>query len=149
MAENLKVDVSQVRSAVHSFFDQINIYSRHLPLDNPRRIYEREKFRDFEKVWNLPFLGRTGPSYSRYLGWRRNESKGLMQDLRVRHTTRVPQSEIETMAEDILSGRTPSPVKKKKVTELYNRVWLVGKEGKKLARQVMPKEKKDVQDKES
>ena len=46
------------------------------------------------------------------------------------------------MAAEILSGRTPSPVKKKKNSELYERVWLVGQDWKKSARQVIPKENK-------
>lgn len=48
------------------------------------------------------------------------------------------------MASDILSGKTPEPVRKiKRNTELYDRVWLVGQDGKKLARQVIPKSKSE------
>lgn len=44
------------------------------------------------------------------------------------------------MAEEILSGKAPSPVTKRKNSDLFNRVWVVGKDGKKSARQVIPKE---------
>lgn len=52
---------------------------------------------------------------------------------------RYTQNDIETMAAEALAGRHVSFCKRKK-TELYNQVWMVGKDGKTLARQVIPKE---------
>ena len=53
----------------------------------------------------------------------------------------VTQSDIESTAEAILSGVTPPPLIKRKNKELFERVWLVGQDGKKSARQVIPKKR--------
>lgn len=45
------------------------------------------------------------------------------------------------MADEILSGKLPTPVKKRKGSELYKRVWYVEQDKKRLARQVIQKEK--------
>lgn len=139
VAEELDVPLEEVRRAVHSFFGEIVGESRALPFDTEKKIYSKESFEQKVKVWNIPFMGRIGPVYSRYLKWRGNESKNLIQEPRSNYRSRITQDDIEHMAEDILSGRTPSPVVKKKGSEMYNRVWLVGQDGKKLARQVIPK----------
>lgn len=135
--------VSEVRRAVYSFFGSLVRDSRRLPFDNPTRIYSREKFEEYVSVMNIPSIGRIGPVYSRYLKWRENESKNFKQEHRGKYRKGLTQDEIEHMAEDILSGKTPQPVQRKKSYELYNRIWMVGKVGKRLAKQVIPKEKKD------
>lgn len=137
----LRVSEVEVRKAVCSFFDEIRCYSGTLLLDDSRKIYTKDAFDSLSRVWQIPYVGRLGFSYSRYLAWRKNESKHLLQEKRSSYRLRVPRSEIETMAEDILSGRTPTPLKKRKKSELFHSVWLVGKEGKKLARQVIPKKR--------
>ena len=142
IAEELGVPVEDVRSAVSSFFGTMIMEACHLPFDNNRKIFTKEKFSEYAVVRNIPYIGRLGPVYSRYLKWRANESRGLLQVPRSSYRSRLLQSEIENMAAEILSGRTPSPVKKVKYSELYDRVWLVGQDGKKSARQVIPKENK-------
>lgn len=141
IAEELSVPVTEVRRAIHSFFGIINDAARSLPFDDRRKIFSREKFEEYSAVWNIPSIGRIGPVYSRYLKWRGNEAKRISQDYRSNYRKRITQDDIEHMAGDILSGKTPSPVIKKKGSELYERIWLVGKNKKKLARQVIPKEK--------
>lgn len=141
VSEELGVPEPEVRRAVHSFFDLIAKSARSLPFDNERRIYTRDGFDGFSGAWNIPYLGRTGPVYSRYLAWRRNESKQLVQEKRSPARKGYTQSEIENMAEEILSGKTPSPVRKRKGNEMYKRVWMVGKLSRKQARQVIPKNK--------
>ena len=74
VSEELGVPEPEVRRAVHSFFDLIAKSARSLPFDNERRIYTKDGFDGFSGAWNIPYLGRTGPVYSRYLAWRRNES---------------------------------------------------------------------------
>lgn len=133
--------ISEVRRAVGSFFGSLVRDSRHLPFDDPTRIYTKEKFEEFVNVMNIPSIGRIGPVYSRYLKWRGNESKSITQEHRSKYRSGITQDEIEHMAEDILSGKAPAPVKRKKSYELFNRVWMVGRVGKRLARQVIPKEK--------
>ena len=139
IAEELGLSVGEVKRAVVSFFDEIAAEAASLPFNNARKIFSREKFNTFAFVKNLPYIGRIGPSYNRYLKWRANESKGLSQESRSAYRDIVSQDDIENMAGDILSGRTPLPLRKTKGNEMYNRVWLVGQDGKKLARQVIRK----------
>lgn len=47
------------------------------------------------------------------------------------------------MAREIIAGNTPSPLIKRKTKELYKPVWIVGKDKKRLARQVIPKEQEN------
>ena len=141
IASELGLPEGETRKAVASFFDAIKSSAFSLPLDDRRRIYTRDAFDSISRVWQIPYVGRLGFSYSRYLQWRRNESKDVLQEKRSAYRLKVPQSEIEAMAADILSGKAPAPLKKRKKSELFDNVWLVGKDGKKLARQVMPKKK--------
>ena len=142
ISEELGVPVDSVRAAVNSFFSTIIDDARSLPFDNYKKIFTREKLSEYAVVRNIPYIGRIGPAYSRYLKWRANESREITQVPRSSYRSRLSQSEVENMAAEILSGRTPSPVRKLKNSELYERVWLVGQDGKKSARQVIPKENK-------
>lgn len=146
IAEELKLPESEVKRAVHSFFGAIIRESRTLPFDNEQRIFTKDKFNEYVKVWNVPFIGRIGPVYSRYLKWRGNESKNTQQAKRSDYRSRLTRDDIEHIAEVILSGGTPNPIVKRKKNELYKSVWIVEQGRKKLARQVIPKEKQDVQD---
>lgn len=147
IASELGIPASEVRRAVYSFFGVIVRESRNLPFDDSSRIYTRDKFDDLVKVRNIPSIGRIGPVYSRYLKWRGNEAKKLSQVNRSDCRDKVSQSDIENMAADILSGKTPSPVEKRKVNERYNRIWMIGRVGKRLARQVIKKEEENgIQD---
>ena len=140
----LGLDASDVRGAVYSFFDVIFRDAKSLPFNNVSKIYSKNKFTSFAKIRCIPFIGRIGPAYSRYLKWRVNESKIVEQKHRSDYKINLSQEEIEEIAAVALSGRIPV-VEKKKNYDLFQRVWMVGEEGKKLARQVIPK-KKNVQD---
>ena len=147
IAEELGISASDVKRAVYSFFGIIVREARNLPFDDSTRIYTRERFDDFAKVRNIPSIGRMGPVYSRYLKWRGNESKNQTQVNRSSCRAMIPQDEIEHIAEDILAGRTPSPVVKQKTVDIYKRIWMIGRDKKRLARQVITKEDKDgIQD---
>ena len=139
VANECHVDEREARKAIYAFFGAIESYARSLPLHDSRRIYLVDAFGPLSKVWNIPYVGRIGLSYSRYLAWRRNESRQILQEPRRKYRLRIPQSEIENMAADIISGRIPAPLKKRKGNELYERIWLVGKDRKRQARQVIPK----------
>lgn len=139
VSDGLDVPLPEVRRAVHSFFSAIFKSARDLPFNDERRIYTKDGFDELSGVWNIPYIGRMGPVYSRYLAWRSNEAKTLEQVSRSRFRKGMTQDEIEHMAEEILAGKTPSPVKKRKVSEMYKRVWMVGKKTRKQARQVIPK----------
>lgn len=133
------VSVSEVRRAVGSFFSAIVQEADRLPFDNDRKIYRADKFAELVKVHNIPYIGRIGPVYSRYLKWRANEAKALPSARRSDYRKGLTRGEIEDIAETILSGGTPV-IEKKKNSELFNRIWMVGKDGKVSARQVIPKE---------
>ena len=141
LSDRYGLDEREVRKIVCSFFETIVSDARGLPFDNPRRIYSKDKFEEFVKVRNIPYIGRIGPVYSRYLKWRANVSEQLVMAPRSSFRRGVSQSELENIAAAVLSGSTP-PLTKKKNSDLFNRVWLVGQDGKKSARQVIPKENK-------
>ena len=140
MSEDLGVPVSEVARAVKSFFDSVANDARRLPFDDRRRIYSKEKFNELVSVSNIPYIGRLGPVYSRYLKWRENESRNLPQKPRSGYRKRMTQDDIENIAEAILSGNGLPEFRKRKGSEMYERVWLVGKDGKKSARQVIEKQ---------
>lgn len=142
IAEAFSLPATEVRRAVHAFFGTISMDAASLPFSDERRIYSHDLFGDYVRIWNIPNIGRIGPSYSRYLKWRANEAKVSGQVNRRAYRKRLTQGEIEAIADDIFSGRTPSPVRKKKQSELYDRVWMVGRSGKKTARQAIPKKDK-------
>lgn len=147
IGKDLGIKASEVRRAVYSFFGVIVRESRNLPFDDESRIYTKDKFEQIVSVRNIPFIGRIGPVYSRYLKWRGNVAKNKTQVNRSSCRSRVSQSEIEAMAADILSGKAPTPVVKPKLTESYKRIWMIGRVGKRLARQVIPKEQENgIQD---
>lgn len=140
IANLLGIDVIDVKRAVSSFFAAIRTRAKKLPFDNRRRIYTPESFSRLVVTHNIPFIGRIGPIYSRYIKWRSNEMKGEDTALRSSYRVRMKQSELETMAADILAGKTPSIVPKRKKSDLYDSIWIVDKDGKKLARQVIKKD---------
>lgn len=153
IASDLGVSCSEVRSAVSSFFDAIAADAKRLPFNNPRRIYSRDRFRDYETVWCIPCLGRLGPSYTRYLQWRANASKQIVQARRDDYRTVYTQEDIEALARHALydwkDGDAPITAKRlasgaRTRKYPFQRVWLMGSDGKKQARQVIPKEEKDV-----
>lgn len=142
IGEELGIDPADVKRAVGSFFSVILEDCKELPFNNHRKIYSREKFSEYSVVRNIPYIGRIGPVYSRYLKWRANEAAGYEMTPRSSYRSRRLQGEIEDIAAAILSGKAPSISKKKKGSELYDRIWIVGKDGKKSARQVIPKNNK-------
>ena len=141
LAERYGLTETEVKKVVDSFFSVLCQDAKALPFDTPRKIYSCEGFQRFVKVRQIPFIGRIGPVYSNYLKWRANESETIDMVPRSSYRRRVTQSDIENTAAAILSGQTPPPMKKRKGKEMYERVWLVGQDGKKSARQVIPKEK--------
>ena len=140
LASRFGIPEEEVKRIVTSFFDVILSDARALPFNTPRKIYSRQKFDEFVKVTHIPFIGRLGPVSSRYCKWRVNESMGLGQRPRSDYRTRMTQDDIEYTAAAVLSGKALPKREKKRGSELFNRVWLVGQDGKKSARQVIPKE---------
>jgi hypothetical protein len=142
LSDRYGLDEQEVRKIVCSFFDTVLSDARGLPFDNPKKIYTKDKFEEYVRVRQIPYVGRLGPVYSRYLKWRANMSEQLIMAPRSAYRKGITQSELETMAAAILSGAAPPLLTKRKKSEMFDRVWLVGQEGKKSARQVIPKEKK-------
>lgn len=138
VAESCSISAKSVRTIVSSFFGAIEKEARILPFNNHRKIYTKAKFDEYVSVTNIPYIGRIGPSYSRYLKWRANVASEVEQKSKEQFVSRYSPEEIEEAAMRILSGETVE-IKKKKATDLYKRVWLVGKSGKRQARQVIPK----------
>ena len=137
IAQELGVPVSEVRKAVLSFFDCIVLGARKLPFDNPRKIYTKKAFDAFQHVHSIPFIGRIGTNHSRYMKWRANESKDVNTVLRSSYKHGLSEGDIELIAENALAGVTYVPEKKK---NNFQRIWMVGENGKRQARQVIPKD---------
>ena len=142
LSKEFGLDESEVKRIVSSYFDTFLDDARALPFDTPKKIYSKDKFESYVKVRNIPYIGRLGPVYSRYLKWRANVSEQLVMAPRSSYRRGVTQSEIESTAAAILSGQTPPQTKRKRNSDMFDRVWLVGQDGKKSARQVIPKDKK-------
>lgn len=141
VAGSLSVDVSDVRRVVSSYFGMVLSDARSLPFDNHRRIYSRDVFDGFVKVRNIPSVGRLGPVYSRYLKWRANESGGYDMVPRGFYTGGLTRGEIEDIAADAIAGRVPSLPDRRRNSDLFDRVWLMGSDGRRSARQVIRKDK--------
>ena len=139
VSEEFGVPVTEVTRAVKSFFDVVALDAKRLPFDDKNRIYSKDKFESMVGVVNIPYIGRLGPVYSRYCKWRENESKELPQKPRSDYRSRMTQDDIENIAEAVLSGSPLPEIRKKKGSELFERVWFVGTDGKKSARQVLEK----------
>lgn len=144
VASECGVSAEDVRKAVHSFFDIIRREADALPFDTERKIFSKEVFDSLAHVNQIPFIGRIGPVYSRYLSWRANESSAHDMVKRKHDPMKLTESDIEEIASSFLSGKSFSldTIKERRKKEgKYNRVWLVGKNGKQLARQIIVKHK--------
>lgn len=137
----LGVPVSVVRSVVYSFFDSVSKKASSLPFSTATKIYDRKAFDKHCFVCNIPYIGRIGPVYSRYLQWRSNEAKSIERKPRCAVSNGITPVDIEKLAESIIDGIELPEVKRTTVSEQYDRVWIVGDSGKRLARQVIIKEK--------
>lgn len=138
VAKDCSLNADSVKTIVSSFFGEIEKEARSLPLNNHRKIFTKGKFDEYVNVTNIPYIGRIGPSYTRYLKWRSNVASEIERKRKEDFSSLLSDDEIEDAAQRILSGEKVE-IKKKRATELYKRVWLVGKSGKRQARQVIPK----------
>lgn len=141
LASRYGLKEAEVRCIVNSYFESIVRVAKKLPFNTPRRIYTHETFRDYERIWNIPCIGRIGTSYSRYLTWRANEAKNIDQMPVPKKTNGYTASEIEELAKALLSGegKMDRPVTAKR-SRPYTKVWIVTKDGKKSAKQVIKKD---------
>lgn len=147
IADRFGITPAEVSKIINSFFSPILADVRKLPFDDPHKIYKKDKVEELGFVRLIPFLGRIGVSYNRYLKWRANDSKSIIQKPRKDFKPKVTQEDIEHVAAEIIAGRPAPSVKKKERTDLYDRVWLIGKKGKKLAGQVIPKDQSENKNK--
>lgn len=139
ISQEMGVDKDEVARVIKSYFSDMASRVRALPFDDCTKIYTRKVFLTREMVWNIPHIGRIGTSYSRYIKWRANESKNIVQDKRSAYSTKLTSDDIESMADAILSGGSLPEVKHRTGNDLYKRVWIVLPNGRKQARQVIPK----------
>ena len=142
IAQEMGLDIVDVRKVILSFFGEIRRTAALLPFDDERRIYGKDMFDEYEVVFNIPYIGRIGTVYSRYLKWRENEAKASEQELKSKYRQAISSEEYDDMARTALAGGNVILPKRQRSSELYNRIWLVRKDGKKMARQVIPKTKK-------
>lgn len=142
IAQVMGLNSTDVLKAVRSFFGDIRRKAAALPYNDERRIYVKDVFEEQAFVVNIPYIGRIGPVYSRYLKWRENEARTSGQQLRDLVIEEYTAEQMDDLAKKILAGGNVILPKKNKNSELYNRIWIVSKHGKKMARQVLPKKQK-------
>ena len=136
------VDKTEVKRAVESYFGLFVSDAAKLPFDDPTKIFSKGRFGKLVKVRCIPHIGRLGPSYTRYLRWRANESKSEDMIPKPKHYSGYRSEDVEAYAESLLSGEIPEPPKKTRRTGAYASVWLVGDDGRKQAGQVITKRNK-------
>lgn len=139
ISDEMGADKNEVSRVIKSYFSDMASRVRALPFDDCTKIYTRGAFLKYEMVWNIPHIGRIGTSHSRYLKWRANESKFIVQDRRSAYTTKLTTDDIESMADAIINGEGLPDMKHRTGNDLYKRVWIVTPDGRKQARQVIPK----------
>lgn len=143
IAGDVGLSDSEVKRIVSSFFESLEKEARKLPFDNKKKIFKRNKFNEYVFAVNIPFIGRLGPVYSRYLHWRKNESLSTNQQKKPTSKHGLSEEEIEYYAEMALSGRKVV-IPKKKERKTFERIWIVGQDGKRQARQVIKTEKDGI-----
>ena len=144
IAEEEGLESSEVRKAVLSFFDSIISDTRKLPFDNPQRIYSKDAFLQKSFVVNIPYIGRIGPVYSRYIKWRSEEAEELENVSRKDVRRIYSEPLIEAEAKKALSGQKVNVklLKERIPRGKYNKVWMICGDGKrKAARQVIVNKK--------
>lgn len=139
IAESHGLSPSEVKSVVNSFFSVILRYSRSLPYDDERKIFSREAFDARTRAFSIPYVGRIGPSYSRYLKWRANEAKEQEQERRAGCRAGYTKDDVENIAREVLAGNPPPKRERKKISDEYVRVWFVSNGKRRLARQLIRK----------
>lgn len=145
ISDECAIPEREVAKAVESYFDSIVEKTRRLPFDTPKRIYSREAFRKCSFVVNIPYIGRIGPVYSRYLKWRAAESEGMRMvrrdDVKSDHFRPL----VEKAAKDALSGmKVDSSALVGRIPKgRYEKVWIVNPDGsRRSARQLISKDDK-------
>lgn len=146
IAKKYGIDASEVKRIVNSFFDILPLESRKLPFNTPTRIFTKDKFEELSSVYQIPYIGRLGPVYSRYLLWRKNESELIEQTDKSSLKKETSKQKAERIAQMLIYGSDSTGNMMEKPE--YKRVWIVKQNGKSLARQVIPinDNKENVQD---
>ena len=140
LSKVLSIPMTEIRRAVYSFFDDIVVKADSLPFAVYNKIYKKEPFSTYQFYQNIPSIGRIGTSYSRYLAWKRNESKQVNQTSRCNCSDSYSQEEIEKLADALLHGKSVIKLEKQKHNTMYSKVWIVSANGKKLAKQIIKKD---------
>ena len=136
----------EIEKAVESYFDSIVEKTKALPFNTPKRIYSRDAFSKCSFVVNIPYIGRIGPVYSRYLKWRSAESEDVDMVRRKDAKSDHLRPLIEKATVDALSGKKvdASSLRARIPKGKYEKVWYMNPDGtKKAARQVIKKKVND------
>lgn len=143
IAEASALPQREIEKAVESYFDSIVEKTKALPFDTPKRIYSRAAFARCSFVVNIPYIGRIGPVYSRYLKWRSSESNEVDMVMRKDAKSDHLKPLIEKATIDALSGMKvdAASLRSRIPKGRYSRVWYMNPDGtKRAARQVIKKE---------
>ena len=126
--------------ALNILIPQLISKSNNLTKEIKNRIKLNKIFSEFENKASNNFNYFISSSNQRYT----NSKLGNNLDLIINSTRAKNIDEATKIVNDKFYKDKNLEIEKQKMK--YNRVWIVGKDGKKLARQVLPKTEKDVQD---
>lgn len=141
IARRFGLEAKDVHKIADSFFSVMYNTAKRLPFDDSSRIYSKAVFDKHSFTYMIPYIGRIGPVYSRYLSWRANVAKALDSVPRPARKDALPRQEIERLAELALSGVDIryEDIVGKRIRDDYKRVWLVSESGRRQARQLIKK----------
>lgn len=140
LADMFGLTPEEVSKAVMSFFDSIVSEARSLPFKNDTVVYSRSLFEQLGSVHQIPFIGRIGPSYTRYKRWKANDMDTSRMTGRKRLIGEMKSEDVERIASDIISGKEPDLSRTgKSIHKDYKKVWYADEDGRRLAWQAIKK----------
>jgi len=141
VAGKLGMDARDVAAAVGAWFGAVVAAGRRMPLDRAWRIYSKERLGAMGGVFNVPHVGRIGPSYGKYLRWRADVSRSLSM-VGARRAAAVHRAEtVESLAAMALRGERigSTRIGGRLPPGRYRRIWMLGAGGRRAARQLIRK----------
>lgn len=144
IARQTGIEYSKVENALRAYFGEIIWTARKLPFCGRTKIFTSDGFDKYRFVRNIPYIGRIGPIYGRYLKWRAKENSENETVNRKKAKEHYSSPIIEQAMKDILDGKKPDieSLKGRIPKGVYRKVWICSENGKKSARQMIVNNKK-------
>lgn len=151
VSERTGLSVDEIHKVVYSFFGVLVNDARRLPFDNPKKIYNKQAFDSLSAVVHIPYIGRIGPTYNNYIKWRGNVASAFNMLPRPKKKPFLTDEERETLASILIGSKNIETIsceqmladmrKDREPKKDTTNVWLVGKDAKRLANQIIKNDK--------